>query len=96
MLASHLEYYGKFYGFPTCCIQEFKEYFEEAKERTNEQRQACSNGFVPCHEHSLQILSGTVKIEDLILPTRKCPKPYKPESRMAKQKKVRVLKPNSC
>lgn len=56
-------YYGKYYGFPECCIHDF------CHPRGNRDRQfqaSNSTGFVPCKDHAEQILSGQVTLEELI------------------------------
>ena len=83
MATDHLLHNGNYYGYPECCVANFIEYFTmkfdirfpEQKQKCNtrlpEQIQAAKNGFVPCPEHARQILEKKLKIEDLILPTRK-------------------------
>jgi hypothetical protein len=78
-MTSYWKEKGHYYGYPPCCIQEF---LEKSKEilRTEAQKKVSGTGFVPCHHHSVAILKGDVKIEELILPTRQHSKPFKTES----------------
>ena len=75
--------YGHFYGYPQCCIDAFQEKLRKNhkfKDLPLTQRQATAHGFVPCEYHAEQILSGKLQIQDLILPTRQCKKPFLPSS----------------
>lgn len=89
--------YGQYYGYPTCCIDEFVGFqkdgvIQPARFRPKEQQKAQKNGFIPCVKHAKEILQGKIHIEDLILKTRQEPKPF---LRMTKQEKIRVLKSNT-
>lgn len=68
---------GKAYGFPNCCIKEFCKKtprMMKASGLTNDDKLRFKaaivdgnfSGFVPCIEHAKQILSGAIKIHDLI------------------------------
>jgi hypothetical protein len=66
---------GDYYGYPRCCTKEFMETFY--KQKTIEQQKAGNGtGFLPCVKHAEEILAGKIKLTDLILPTRKHPKPF--------------------
>ncbi len=41
-----------------------------------ERQRATKHGFVPCQRCAQNILEGKMKLEDCILATRKCPKPF--------------------
>ncbi len=68
---------GDYYGYPRCCQKEFYETFYNLGKRTEDQRKAGNgSGFVPCVKHAEEILTGKIKLEDVILPTRKHPKAF--------------------
>jgi hypothetical protein len=87
----HIIYNGLYYGYPQCCIDNFIETYQKIKPRTDAQEQVhLCTGFIPCHQHALKILAGKTTLEDIILPSRKEPKPFKvyrekPRLRVAKQ-----------
>ena len=61
--ATYWEERGKYFGYPQCCIDQFC----ASLERTDEQRDASQGtGFVPCTKHSKMILTGHIRIKDLI------------------------------
>jgi hypothetical protein len=70
---------GDYYGYPKCCIRAFhimllhKILFESI---SLERQTASKNGFVPCQRCAERIVSGEIKIQELILPTRRSPKPF--------------------
>lgn len=71
--------YGHYYGYPECCIQAFHRMFVEKKlfkDLSVERKEAAKYGFVPCQTCAERILKGEVNIQDLILPTRQCEKPF--------------------
>jgi len=78
-LLKHYYERGSYYGFPRCCVRSFVEPIKRHGEivnwdsRSKFQKLATKNGFVPCTQHARLILDGKIKIEDLILPTRKHP-----------------------
>ena len=64
--------YGKFFGYPQCCIDSFC----KTRHISYEQRQVHNNnGFVPCHKCALKILNKEITIEELIK-DRICKTPY--------------------
>lgn len=68
---------GDYFGYPRCCQNEFYEILCKTKDKTEKQQKAANGtGFIPCVKHTEEILTGKLKIEDLILPTRKHPKPF--------------------
>jgi hypothetical protein len=77
--------YGGWFGYPQCCI----DHFTSGKEITPDQYKAANyHGFVPCPEHTKQILDGEITLESLIK-NRKCKTPFpgefpKNESRYTK------------
>lgn len=76
MSTEHLVHNGKYYGYPECCIQEFIKYYLKEKPRTDEQEKVHQfSGFIPCHQHALEILAGKITLQAIILPSRKHPKP---------------------
>jgi hypothetical protein len=66
---------GKFYGYPQCCIDEFVNHFGPFFLRPEEVQKTAQDGFLPCRNHAKEILSGKVKIEDIIK-DRICSKPF--------------------
>jgi hypothetical protein len=74
---------GTYYGFPRCCVRSFVHPIKETgelmyfRDRPKIQRLASKNGFVPCLKHAKMIVDGKIKIEDLILSTRKHPQEFK-------------------
>ena len=73
---------GKFYGYPDCCIDSFLSgattplELKRVRQRTQDQQKVAQQGFIPCEDHAKQILQGEIKIEDLILATRKESRPF--------------------
>ena len=63
---------GAYYGYPSCCVDEFIERHANLVPHTEVQWAAAKRGFVPCVRHAEQILKGG-RIEDIILPTRRHP-----------------------
>jgi hypothetical protein len=73
----HMYKTGDYYGYPRCCIKEFMETFYTFGKRTDKQKKASNGlGFIPCVKHAEEILEGKIKVEDLILPTRKHTTPF--------------------
>ncbi len=72
----HWRSMGEYYGYPTCCIEEFLQK-NKVIDRSVEQERVSGSGFVPCHAHAVAILERKIKIEDLILSSRKHPKPFR-------------------
>ena len=77
---------GKYYGYPDCCIQSFIDPISKngrlpnATERTKAQQHTAKYGFIPCEVHAQQIQDKKITIEQLILPTRLHPKPFRKAS----------------
>lgn len=70
---------GFYYGYPVCCIREFQTMLREnkvLKEISLERQTATKYGLVPCQTCAERITKGEVQIQDLILPTRQCKKPF--------------------
>mgnify|MGYP006282196489 CR=1 FL=1 len=68
---------GDYYGYPRCCQDGFYEFLACKNKRSSDQRKAGNGtGFIPCVKHTEEILTGKLKLEDLILPTRQHPKPF--------------------
>lgn len=69
--------YGRYFGYPECCIRSFVRGPIFASDRNPVQLKASNHtGFIPCVKHSKQVVSGKIKLEDLILSTRKESKPF--------------------
>lgn len=77
--------YGKYFGYPQCCIDAFTARLERINKTgdfslTRMQTDAQNGqGFIPCNVCSSKILLGGIKISDLIN-NRICPTPYPVES----------------
>ena len=70
---------GHYYGYPICCILDFHKMLREnkkVKDISFERQRTAKNGFVPCQVCAEKIVQGNMKVEDCILPTRQCPKPF--------------------
>ena len=76
MSTEHLVYYGKYFGYPECCIQDFIQFYLKEKLRTDEQEKVKCFGFIPCHQHALDILTGKITLEAIILSSRQHHKPF--------------------
>lgn len=68
---------GKYYGYPECCIKSFVNLFHLNQKSAEQEKVHMSTGFIPCHEHAMEILAGRIVIEDLILKSRLYPRPFK-------------------
>ena len=67
---------GLFYGYPTCCIDDFVKRIFAKKQPTGEQERAGAyTGFLPCPTHATQVLEKKVALKDLIQ-FRKCETPF--------------------
>lgn len=72
---------GRYFGYPICCISSYEKILANGGKRTAEQAYLSivnNSGFIPCHEHSKQILEGKITIESLIN-NRICPLPFPEE-----------------
>lgn len=62
---------GRYFGYPECCIRSFIRGPLFACDRNPVQLVASNGtGFIPCVKHAKQVVSGKIKLKDLILPTR--------------------------
>jgi hypothetical protein len=78
-MASQKQCYGEYFGYRKCCIEAFhKVLLTDTKwsELSPERKMTTTNGFVPCQGCAENILQGKMKVEDCILSTRQCPKPF--------------------
>lgn len=75
---------GRFFGYPECCIDEFEARIILAEvnggkyEKSYAEISGCSShgtGFIPCKNHTDQILSGELRVEDIIK-NRICSTPF--------------------
>lgn len=75
-MTSNIEYWGKRFGYPDCCIESFKQkiLFHNLSE---ERQKASLYGYVPCQTCAEGILNGSLDIEKIIQEKRKEPKPFK-------------------
>lgn len=65
--------FGRFYGYPECCIKSFLEksgepyWYEKHLEKYPKARAAMNNcGFIPCEAHLAEIEDGKTMLKDLI------------------------------
>jgi hypothetical protein len=65
---------GKFYGYPDCCIKEFLVNASQMLPPEGVRKQAAHRGFVPCENHSRELLQLKVSYSGL-LKNRICPMP---------------------
>ena len=76
------EPFGQALGYPQCCIDEFclqsprflKANKAQPKDFVRYQAAHLNGkytGFLPCYKHAVQVLNGSIKLQDLIQPTRK-------------------------
>lgn len=61
---------GEYYGYPKCCIDYFVKTIQIGQLRDEVSEHT---GFLPCLDHAKMIKDGTIRLQDLILPTRQCP-----------------------
>lgn len=71
---------GVYYGYPLCCIKNFQDNLLQPGRERNEIYKLNINvskntGFIPCNEHTQQILDNKIVLEDLIV-MRKCGFPF--------------------
>jgi hypothetical protein len=72
-----LRFYGRYFGYPKCCINEFVEMVLAERRPKRLQIKICeSTGFIPCRYCSWQILTKKVKLDDLV-ENRQCKKPFR-------------------
>jgi hypothetical protein len=58
---------GEYFGYPPCCIKSFIEQYNTIKQTTPISYILNNNtGFLPCYKCSARILSGELKLTDLI------------------------------
>lgn len=63
---------GQYYGYPQCCIDMFTENIIFLKKHSKEQLKASKGtGFIPCLNHTNDINSGKLTLQELIK-NRKC------------------------
>lgn len=79
LMKSKNQCWGDYFGYPKCCIKAFHTMLiQDIKfnQISIERKRATKYGFVPCQRCAQKILEGKIKVEDCILPTRQCPKPF--------------------
>jgi hypothetical protein len=64
---------GVYLGYPKCCIYEFM--WHDGDRFTCPKEVHKGYGFIPCTEHTNEILAGKTRLEDLIT-NRICPTPF--------------------
>lgn len=75
-MTSNIDYWGKRFGYPDCCIESFKERVSFSK-ISEERRKASLYGYVPCEACAKGILTGSLDIQKSIQANRKEPRPFK-------------------
>jgi len=78
-MTSTKQSWGVYYGYPNCCIRSFhKLLLADTKwnEISQERKAVTTNGFVPCQRCAERVLKGEIQIQELILPSRQCSKPF--------------------
>ena len=67
---------GLFYGYPTCCIDDFiNRTLAKEPPFVEQERAGAYSGFLPCPTHAKQVLEKKVALKDLIQ-LRKCETPF--------------------
>lgn len=72
------EIIGRYYGYPACCVRGYLRGEKNVNNITKLQikiTKQLGEGFMPCHNHCLQINSGKVEAKNLIT-ARICPYPF--------------------
>ena len=80
-MGDYLRSNGSYYGYPECCIEAFIETFDTLRSKENYMATRKA-GFVPCDPCTAKIMTGTVRIEDLVNEVnsrRRCQRPFKME-----------------
>jgi hypothetical protein len=76
--------YGKYYGYPDCCIREFHTVLRagcKEKRRKLKQKKEINylvsngSGFIPCDMHAMKIYKKEIALSELIK-DRECPHPF--------------------
>lgn len=75
--ARKLRFYGNYFGYPKCCINQFVKMVLAEKTPTRLQRKVCeSTGYVPCSYCSWRILTKQVVLDELVQ-NRRCKIPFR-------------------
>lgn len=69
--------YGKFFGYPQCCIEAFGDIAIPYFLRSEVSQSAACNGFLPCERCGEKLLNKRITYEELINLNRKCSVPFK-------------------
>ena len=75
-MTSAIEFWGKRYGYPDCCIESFKQKILFCN-LSPERQKASQYGYIPCQTCAEGILNGTLDIQKIIQEKRTEPKPFK-------------------
>ncbi len=78
MKQTYIQYMGKYFGYPDCCIKEFEAMIPvfmrpKVVQEANSTVQDC--GFVPCEKCAKRVVSGEITLNELIT-KRICPTPF--------------------
>lgn len=77
---------GEYFGYPKCCINQFilrMNTFNNGEKLTNpitEHEKLHGIGMVTCEHHSQLLIDNKIKIEDVILNSRKAEQPFPNET----------------
>ena len=78
---SKVREYGRIFGYPECCIDEFindqdirQKTGEDVRNEDQKDVARRTMGFVPCKMHTQMIVAGTITPEELVAPTRNAKK----------------------
>ena len=75
--ARKLRFYGNYFCYPKCCINQFVKMALEDKTPTRLQRNICEKtGFIPCSYCSWKILTKKVMLDELVQ-NRRCKIPFR-------------------
>lgn len=75
-MTSNIDYWGKQFGYPDCCIESFKQTIPFCK-LSLERQDTSLYGYVPCQKCAEAILKGTLDIQKLIQEKRIHPRPFR-------------------
>jgi hypothetical protein len=76
MQQTNNQLYGRYLGYPDCCIEAFGDVAIPFILRPEISRQASFEGFLPCPSCAKKLLAGDITYNELINPNRKCSVPF--------------------
>jgi len=75
--------FGKFLGYPDCCIEAFGDVAIPFVLRPQLTQMMTVNGFLPCVSCAEKLFNKETTYDELINPNRKCSIPFKEETTVA-------------